>query len=74
MAYNLNPKWAVAAEEYADYGPLHDRYSGSEQSHQLYGVVNYAGKWMGVEAGVGFGLTSASDDVTIKLLLSYDFN
>ena len=73
VAYNASDLWAVAVEEYADYGPLHDLYGRKDQSHQIYGVVNYNGK-VGVEAGIGFGLTSASDDVTFKLLLSYDFN
>ncbi len=39
VAYNLNPKWAVA-----------------------------------IEAGVGFGLTPATDKMTLKLMLSKDLN
>ena len=74
IAYNASPVWAVAVEEYADYGPLRQFNSASEQSHQVYGVVNYSGKALDVEAGVGFGLTDASDRVTFKLLLSHDFN
>jgi hypothetical protein len=74
VAYNLSPKWAMAVEEYADFGPLHKFYSGNEQSHQLFGVVDYRGKSMDVEAGVGAGLTDASDDLTLKLILSRDLN
>ena len=66
VAYNLSKKWAVAAEEYADFGPLHDFYSASQQSHQLYGVVNHAAKWFDIEAGVGVGLTSATDKLTLE--------
>jgi hypothetical protein len=40
----------------------------------LYGVVDYGGKLLDVEAGIGFGLTAASDDVTLKLILSRDLN
>ena len=58
VAYNVSPKWAVAVEEYADIGPLDDFYPTSEQSHQLYGVVDYRSKWVDIEAGVGFGLTA----------------
>ena len=74
IAYNLSPQWAAAVEEYADFGPLHRFYSGNEQSHQLFGVVDYSGKAIDVEAGVGVGLTSASDNLTFKLILSRDLN
>ncbi len=71
VAYNLSPEWAVAAEEYADYGPLHDLLPAGDQSHQIYGVVDYSGA-LDVEVGVGAGLTSASDGLTLKLILSRD--
>jgi hypothetical protein len=73
VAYNVSDVWAVAAEEYADYGPLHDLAGRHDQVHQVYGVVDYNGT-VNVEAGVGFGLTNASDSLTFKLILSYDLN
>jgi hypothetical protein len=74
VAYNFSSNWAMAVEEYADVGPLRQFYSVSEQSHQLYGVVNHSSKFLDIEAGVGFGLTGASDKVTLKLMLSRDLN
>ena len=74
VAYNLSPKWAAAVEEYADYGPLRQIYSANEQSHQIWAVMDHASKFVNIEAGVGFGLTSASDKVTLKLMLSRDLN
>lgn len=74
VAYNFESGWALAAEEYADYGPLGHLISGSEQAHQLYGVVNHTFGSVDVEAGVGVGLTDATDRVTFKLLLAHDFN
>ena len=74
LAYRQGSKWAVAAEEYADYGPLRKFLSAGKQSQQLYGVFDWYGKALNVEAGVGFGLTSASDKVTLKLILSRDLN
>ena len=74
VAYNLSPKWIAAAEEYADYGPLRQFYSASEQSHQIYAVIDHATKLFNIEAGVGFGLTSASNKVTLKLMVSRDLN
>jgi hypothetical protein len=74
VAYNLNPKWAVSAEEYADYGPLRNIRRASEQTHQIWAVVNHDSKVVNIETGIGFGLTSASDKVTLKLMLSRDLN
>ena len=74
VAYNFSSKWALAVEEYADVGPLHQFYPASEQSHQLYGVFDHSSKFLNIEAGVGFGLTGASDKVTLKLMLSRDLN
>jgi hypothetical protein len=74
VAYHLNPKWAVAVEEYADYGPLREFFTAHEQSQQIYGVFDHDTKYGSIEAGIGFGLTAASDRVTLKLLFSRDLN
>ncbi len=72
VAYNLNERWAVALEEYSDYGQFRKFNKPSDQAHQLYSVVNHKGKTWEVEAGIGFGLTSASDRITLKLRLARD--
>lgn len=74
LAYNFSPKWALAVEEYSDYGPLSQLESWNQQSHQLFGVIDHHGKFLDVEFGVGFGLTDASDQLTFKLILSRDLN
>jgi len=74
VAYNFSPKWAGAIEEYADYGPLRQIYSAHDQSHQVWTVVNHDTKYVNIETGIGFGLTSSSDRVTLKLMLSRDLN
>ena len=74
VAYNLNAKWAIAAEHYADYGPLRQFYSAADQFHQLWGVVNHEGKYFNIETGIGFGLNDASDRVTLKFMISRDLN
>jgi len=71
VAYNFSKLWAVAAEEYDDYGPLRSFY-GHQQTHQLFGVVDWNGKPLNVEFGVGFGLNAATDRMTLKLILSRD--
>ena len=74
VAYNFSPKWAGAIEEYADYGPFRQMYSAHEHSHQMWAVMNHEGKYVNIETGIGFGLTSASDRVTLKLMVSRDLN
>jgi hypothetical protein len=74
VACNLSSKWAVAIEEYADFGPLAHFHSSDKQSHQLWGVVDHTTKFVNIEAGIGFGLTGASDTLTLKLMLSRDLN
>jgi len=74
LAYNFSGKWAMAAEEYADYGPFRQFNSVNDQFHQIYAVVDRKSKVLDIEFGVGVGLTSATDKVTIKLMLSRDLN
>jgi hypothetical protein len=74
VAYNFRSGLAIAVEEYSDVGPLHAFLPGGEQGHQLYGVVDRTWKDWDIEAGVGVGLTGASDRLTFKLILSRDLN
>ncbi len=74
LAYNLNKTWAIAAEEYDDFGPLRGFYAPSQQQHQLFAVFDYHGKPWTIEGGVGVGLTNATDHLVLKLILSRDFN
>jgi hypothetical protein len=74
LAYNVSPRFAVALEEYADFGPLRDFLPGSEQSHQLFAVADYVGRKIEVQAGLGVGLTAAADDLVVKLILARDLN
>jgi hypothetical protein len=73
LAYNVNDMWAVAAETYSDFGPFNDFHKAADQSHQIYGVVDYTGKFE-LQVGAGFGLTDASDKFTIKTIFSIDLN
>jgi hypothetical protein len=73
LAFNTRG-WAIAAEEYADLGPLRGFHPLSAQSHQLFAVLDHRGGVLDVEAGIGFGLTSGSDRLTLKLMLARDLN
>jgi hypothetical protein len=74
LAYNFSSKWTLAAEEYADFGLLRHLLPPNKQTQQIYAVVDHTSKNLNIEAGIGFGLTSASDKVTLKLILSRDLN
>lgn len=74
VAYNFKSTWALAAEEYADFGVIRHFASRREQSHQLYGVVDHSGKVWDIEAGVGVGLTNVADKLTLKLILARDLH
>jgi len=72
--YNAGTIWSFALEQYSDFGPLKEFLPLNEQSHQLFGVVDWHGKKWDAEFGVGAGLTSASDQWTVKLILSTSLN
>jgi hypothetical protein len=74
IAYNINGKSAVALEEYADFGPIHEFAPVRDQAHQLFGVVDHSTDFMDIEFGVGVGLTDGSDKWQLKLILSRDLN
>jgi hypothetical protein len=72
IAYNLSQTWAVAVEEYADFGIIKHFLAPDQQLHQLFGVIDFKGEPFNIEAGLGFGLTSASDRLVAKVMLSRD--
>jgi opacity protein-like surface antigen len=74
LDYAVTPQWTVALEEYDDFGELRGFMPAAQQSHQLFAVVDHAIGPVSVEAGAGFGLTSATDALTFKLILTSDLN
>jgi hypothetical protein len=74
VAYNINDKWAVAVEEYSDYGTLHNILPVHDQFHEVWAVVDRPTHVVHIEAGIGYGLTSGADKWTLKLMVSRDLN
>lgn len=74
VAYNLNDKWAVAAEEYSGFGPLHDFLPAHDQFQEVWAVFDHNSKIVNIEAGVGVGVTFGADRLTFKLMVSRDLN
>jgi hypothetical protein len=73
LAWHASRNWAVAAEEYDDFGPVEHFHAAGAQQHQLFAVIDYDGS-VSVEAGLGFGLTAATDHRILKLIVSWDLN
>ncbi len=74
VAYNYSERFAFALEEYADFGEIGNFAHGSDQSHQIFAVVDYAGSKFEIQGGIGFGLTRAADDLVGKLIVARDLN
>jgi hypothetical protein len=72
VAMALTERYKVALEEYDDFGTVSHFLPAARQTHQLFAVVDINTKAVGIEAGVGAGLTSASDHWVLKLILSRD--
>jgi len=74
VAYNFTPRFALAAESYSDVGPLRAVLPTKLESHEVWGVLDRGTRIGNFEAGVGFGVTRASDKITLKLMFSRDLN
>jgi hypothetical protein len=70
VAYNGGGSWAEAVEYYGDFGHVGHF---AEADRTVFAVADRAGKSLDVEAGIGFGLISASDKVVLKTILSHTF-
>ena len=75
LAVNPTESWSLALETYSDFGRVSGFAPVSEQTHQIFGVVDHVTKGgFEMEFGVGAGVTDASDSVTVKLILAKDLN
>jgi hypothetical protein len=73
LAWNRSPSFALAIEHYADFGELRHFDSRRVQEHNLFAVADYARALFDLEAGIGFGLTGASDNLVLKAIASHTF-
>ena len=74
IAYNVNDYWAVAIEEYADFGPLRQFEPLDRQFHEVWAVMDHNTRILNIEAGIGVGVTGGADKLTFKLMISRDLN
>lgn len=69
----LGHDWAVGVETYSDFGPINRFLPNAEQNHTVFAVVEYSGKPVGVQFGIGRGLNTATDKWTVKTILDFQF-
>jgi hypothetical protein len=74
IAYDITEQIAFGVEYYGGLGPVGHFNRTTEQQHQIFPVIdlNVSPDWE-INFGVGFGLTSATDDLLVKLILGYRF-
>ena len=73
VANNLTPEWAVALEQYAEFGQLNGFAPRSGQPQSLFAVTDVSRGTFSVEFGAGYGFTAASDRLVMKLILARTF-
>jgi hypothetical protein len=75
IAYAIIPdQFRLMLEYYTALGPVHRLLPLDEQVHLLYPKIEYAfSEFFTVNAGIGMGLTSASDALTWSLRFTFDF-
>ena len=72
LGMTLSEKYKIALEEYDDFGRVTHFLPAARQSHQVFAVIDVSTRWVDIEAGIGAGLTAASDHRVFKLILTRD--
>jgi hypothetical protein len=73
LAKKLSPDFSIGLEHYADFGEIGNFKKLGDQQHTLFAVTDFALGIFGVNFGVGYGLTPASDRWVVKTIIGYAF-
>jgi len=73
LARKFGPDLYAGFEYYADFGKIGDFKPLAEQQHTLFAVTDFKLGVFGVNLGVGYGLTPASDRWVMKTIIGYAF-
>jgi hypothetical protein len=73
LARTFTKDFAFGLEYYTDLGRPGSFLPLEEQSHQLFGVVDFRVGDVDVDFGLGYGLTPGSDRFVAKTILTYQF-
>ena len=74
LARNFGENFALGVEYYTGLGPIQNILPFTDQQHNIYAVTDFKiGRWE-VNAGIGYGLTQASDRWMAKMIIGTDLN
>jgi hypothetical protein len=73
VARKLGTDLSVGLEYYADFGEIGHFGKLADQQHTLFAVTDFKLGVFGVNFGVGYGLTPASDRFVVKTIVGYAF-
>jgi hypothetical protein len=73
VARKLDKDLFVGLEYYADFGQIGNFLKPADQQHTLFAVTDFKVADFGVNFGVGYGLTPASDRWVVKTIVGYAF-
>ena len=73
VARKLGPDLFVGLEYYSDFGEIGHFGKLADQQHTLFAVTDFKLGVFGVNFGVGYGLTPASDRFVVKTIVGYAF-
>lgn len=69
LGYDVGHGLALGLEHYAGLGSLNDVLARAQQDQVLYAVADYETHGLSLNLGVGRGLTSASDQWVVKVIV-----
>jgi len=73
VANNITPEFAVAFEQYSEFGQLNGLTPRGQQPQSLFAVTDISRGTFSMEFGVGYGFTDASDRLVLKTILARSF-
>jgi hypothetical protein len=74
LARKLGEDFSLALEYYSDLGPIGNFLPFNEQSHQIFGVVDFKAGKFDIDLGLGYGFTGGSDRLIAKAIIGMDLN
>jgi hypothetical protein len=73
IARKLDKDFFIGIEYYGDYGKIGNFVPPSQQQQLLFAVTDFKLGVFDIDFGLGFGLTSGSDQMIAKTIISYAF-
>jgi hypothetical protein len=73
IARKLDKEFDIGVEYYGDYGKIGSFAPPSQQQQLLFAVTDFKLGVFDIDFGFGFGLTSGSDKMIVKTIISYAF-